>query len=110
MAFDNDYSSEEPRTSITGGLLSLLTGAPAEHEQPIWYGLDSQALYGRSPDYPMYRDWEDYANFQAPFPQERDFQNVDAQGNIVSFDQQGYDEALRRYYDMRSMHPRDGNY
>ena len=97
----------EPNLSFATGLLNML-GIENEqvYSQPFMFGEDASAMYGTSPDYPKYRDYEDYVNQTAPFPDPRNYIMTNEDGKMF-IDQDRYDEDYMRHYQAKSPYPKD---
>jgi len=98
-----------PNTSFGTGLLNLLSFLGIDHEQkhaqPYFFGQDSVASGGRSPNYPEFRTYNDAAEYNYPAPTIADYTAYDG-----AFDEEGYDKAMMEYHRARSEHPEGGNW
>lgn len=73
--------------------------------QPMFMGQDSMMSGGESPDYPKFRTYNDFAEYEFPSPTVAQY--TDQHGN---FDSEGYDAQFREYFNARSEHPTGTNW
>lgn len=104
MSFEQDnyiYYEDEPNES----LLSMLgLTDETEYRQPLFFGEDASALWGRSPDYPTYRTWKDYQQQEFPQPYLKDYiTEYDSGGNPI-IDYESYNADLKEYQRKSSLY------
>lgn len=75
----------EPNESFFRGLFS----EEPVYSQPWFFGSDSIVLGGRSPDYPNFRNYEEFYDYAFPPPKKEDY--LDDEGK---FDEDAYNEAM----------------
>jgi len=114
---DRQYT-DKPNESWIRGLLNALVLEPATsvaqtvsdteadytiqntQKQPWMMGEDSIASGGKSPSYPEFRTYNDYAEYNFPAPSVEQYTAFDGM-----FDEQGYNQAMMEYHNARSEHP-----
>jgi len=101
---DMGYTSEPSVSAMTGLLNMLGIENDQVYSQPLLFGEDASLLYGRSPDYPKYRDYEDYVSQVATYPTPENYVIRDKEGNMF-FDDDRFDMARQEYYKMVSNKP-----
>jgi|JYMV01.1.fsa_nt_gi hypothetical protein len=89
-SYPPDYFGEPNESFIRG----LFSDEPV-YSQPVLFGRDSGFIGGWSPDYPKYRNYEDYFSKNFPYPEK---ENYTSPIHPDGFDEKAYDEAMHEYY------------
>jgi len=77
-------------------------GEPSD-SQPWIFGKDASLFGGHSPDYPKYRNYEDYFAKEFPKPDIESFTFTNEDGS-TEIDQEGYDKAMMEWYEKMPMY------